>query len=323
MSVRILLCLGYIAFIAVALTAQASKPERPGNKNALVDIRTRVEASPLLPFKGVHFAAQPPGSGWQSGTVSGIAIGRNGQVYEIQRGSKAEPVLELDREGKILRSWGNGEYSIPHSIRVDPSGNVWTVDAGSSMVIQYSPLGKKLMMISVGGQPDNGSPFHGATDIAFGPKGHLFITDGYGNARILEYTKEGKRVKQWGKFGAGRGEFNLPHAIQIDEDGTIYVADRENGRIEIFDIHGKYLRELPNLGRVFSIKLAGKSLWAIIQPSAQPVMSGGWIVKIDRKTGKILGHLNVPEYGGHCLELSASGEPIVTLRNELLWFKSN
>lgn len=179
------------------------------------------------------------------------------------------------------------------------------------------------MTIAVGEQPDNGSPFHGATDIAFGPRGHLFITDGYGNARILEYTMQGKRVKQWGKFGAGPGEFNLPHAIQIDEKGTIYVADRENGRIEIFDIHGKYLREIPNLGRVFSIKVAGNALWATIQPSDQPVTAGGWIVKLDLKTGKILGHLDVPEYGGHCVELSPSGEPFVTFGNELLWFKSN
>jgi hypothetical protein len=321
MPVRILFCLAWIA-----LATQVSNPQKAGNNNAVKDIRdirARIEASPLLPFKGVHFAANPPDSDWKSGTVSWVAIGSEGRIYEIQRGNKAAPVLVLNREGKVLRSWGKGEYEIPHSIRIDPSGNVWTVDAGSSMVIQYSPLGKKLMMVSVGDPPDNGSPFHGATDIAFGPKGHLFITDGYGNARILEYTMEGKKVRQWGAFGVGPGEFNLPHAIQIDEKGTIYVADRENGRIEIFDINGKYLGQIPNLGRVFSIKVAGNSLWATIQPSDQSVTSGGWIVKFDRETGKILGHLDVPEYGGHCIELSPSGEPLITLDNELLWFKSN
>jgi hypothetical protein len=90
-----------------------------------------------------------------------------------------------------------------------------------------SPLGEKLMTITVGEQPDNGSPFAGTTDIAFGSNGHFYITDGYGNARVLEYTADGKRVKQWGKAGSSPGELHLPHVIQISEDGTIYVADRE------------------------------------------------------------------------------------------------
>ena len=94
-----------------------------------------------------------------------------------------------------------------------------------SVIIKYSPLGEKLMTITVGERPDNGSPFDGTTDIAFGPNGRLYITDGYGNARILEYTPDGTRVKQWGKPGTGPGEFSLPHAIQIDEKGTVYVAD--------------------------------------------------------------------------------------------------
>jgi streptogramin lyase len=315
---RILFCIA-----CMALAAPVSRPVKARAKNAFKDIRTRVEASPVLPFKGVHFAANPTDGDWQSGIVSWVAIGRKGEIYEIQRGSKAAPIIVLNPNGKILRSWGKGEYSIPHAIRIDPSGNVWTVDAGSSTVIEYSAVGKKLMTIAVGEQPDNGNPFHGATDIAFGPRGHLFIADGYGNARILEYTKAGKRVKQWGEFGAGPGQFNLPHAIQIDANGTIYVADRQNGRIEKFDIHGKYLGEIANLGRVFSIKVGANALWATIQPFDQAVTSGGWIVKLDPETGKILGHLNVPEYGGHCIELSPSREPVVTMGNGLLWFKPN
>ena len=174
------------------------------------------------------------------------------------------------------------------------------------------------MTITWGGQPDNGSQFSGTTDIAFGPKGHLFITNGYGNARILEYSAKGRKVKEWGRRGAGPGEFNLPHAIQIDEKGTIYVADRENGRIEKFDVDGNYVGEISHLGRVFAVKVTANALWATIQPHDQPVTSGGWIVKLDRKTGKIVGHLNVPEFGGHSIEVTRSGEPITTLGNELL-----
>ncbi|HZD77590.1 MAG TPA: peptidyl-alpha-hydroxyglycine alpha-amidating lyase family protein [Acidobacteriaceae bacterium] len=289
---------------------------------AAADLRTRIDASPKLHFHGIPFAAQPPGPGWASGTISGVAVDDSGNIYEIQRGDKADPVLVLDREGKVLRSWGKGEYTIPHSIRIDPAGNVWTVDAGSSVVIKYSPLGKKLMAVAVGEQPENGSAFRGTTDIAFGPDGHLFITDGYGNARVLKYTPGGERVKQWGRAGAGPGEFRLPHAIQIDENGIVYVADRENGRIEKFDLDGNFLGEISHLGRVFSIQLAGGALWATIQPFNRPLTSGGWVVKLDRKTGTILGHLDVPEAGGHSLAVTPSGEPLTTVGDELLWFKA-
>jgi 6-bladed beta-propeller len=132
-------------------------------------------------------------------------------------------------------------------------------------------------------------------------------------------------VKEWGRRGAGPGEFNLPHAIQIDEKGTIYVADRENGRIEKFDVDGNFLGEIPNLGRIYSLKLAGGVLWAGMEPFNQdPGAGSGWVVKLDRITGDMLGHLDVPEgRSGHSIELMPSGEPLITSGNELLWFKAN
>ena len=166
------------------------------------DLRSLIAASPELPYRSTYLDAQPPAAGWESGMVSWVALdSRHGLIYEIQRGDKADPVLVLDRAGKVVRSWGKGDYKIPHSIRIEPSGNVWTVDAGSSTVIKYSPTGKKLMTLNVGEQPVGKGPFSGTTDIAFAPNGHLFITDGYGNARVLEYTADGKRVKQWGQPG--------------------------------------------------------------------------------------------------------------------------
>jgi hypothetical protein len=289
---------------------------------AASEFRARIEASPILPFKGVSFAAQPLKPGWESGAVSGVAIDNKGTIYEIQRGERADPVLVLDRNGTVLRSWGKGDFKIPHSIRIDPAGNVWTVDAGSSTVIEYSPLGKKLTTITVGEQPNNGSPFDGTTDVAFGPDGHIFITDGYGNARVLEYTAEGKRVRVWGGLGNAPGEFNLPHSIQITADGIIYVADRENGRIEKFDLRGHFLGEIAHLGRVYSFKLTGGALWASMGPFDQQPGSSCWVVKLDPRSGKILGHIDVPqERGGHALEVTLSGEPLITLGSELLWFK--
>ncbi|HEV7968246.1 MAG TPA: 6-bladed beta-propeller [Candidatus Acidoferrales bacterium] len=149
------------------------------------------------------------------------------------------------------------------------------MDAASSTVIKYSSLGKKRTTIPVGEQPENASLFHGTTDVAFGPDGRIFITDGYGNARVLEYSPDGKRWKQWGKSGTGPAEFQVPHAIQIDEKATVYVDDRDNGRIEKFDVDGNFLEEIPHLGRIDSLKLVGQVLWVGMAPLNRPPGSPG------------------------------------------------
>ena len=123
--------------------------------------------------------------------VSWVALDGKGTVYLLQRGEKADPVLAVDHEGKILRSWGKGLYKIPHSIRIDPQGNVWTVDASSSTVMKFSPQGRKLMEIDVGGQPEiHGATFNGTTDIAFGPNGRFLFptameTPAFSNTRQM------------------------------------------------------------------------------------------------------------------------------------------
>ena len=120
-------------------------------------------------------------------------------IYLLQRGDKADPVIVLDRDGKVVRSWGKGMYTTPHAIRLDPQGNVWTTDAASSMVYKFSPEGKLLLKIEVGGQPAPCGGFCSTTDIAFASDGHLFIADGYRNARILEYTADGKKLARVGE----------------------------------------------------------------------------------------------------------------------------
>lgn len=321
MSIRffaLLLCLPTL------FAQQAGVPTQDARAEAAAHLRAMIEAAPKLSFTGTDFSVQPPNGDWESGMVSWVALDAKGTIYLLRRGEKADPVLVVNREGKILRSWGKGLYKIPHSIRIDPQGNIWTVDAASSTVIKFSPQGEKLMQIDVGGQPANSrSQFVGTTDIAFGPNGRIFISDGYGNARILEYTSDGKRVREWGSAGAGPGQFHLPHSIVIDEDNIIYIADREGGRIERFDLDGNFLGEFPNLGRTFSLKLSGGALWAGMVPLNGPTSAPGWIVKMDRKTGKILGYVEVTEPGGlHSVEVSAAGEPITNLANHVKWFKA-
>src|SRR5438552_2973627 len=235
-----LACLPVCAQIAdtTALTEQAAA------------LRALVQEAPRLRFEKTEFKIRPPGPDFGIGYPSAVAMDRDGVFYVLQRSEepgrlpvrgKADPVLVVNRDGKLLRSWGKGLFKIPHSIRIDPKGNIWTVDSSSSLVMKFTPLGEKLLEISVGGQPPTKSAFNGTTDIAFAPNGHIFISDGYGNARILEYTADGKRLREWGSAGTGPGQFHQPHGIAVDAEGIIYVADRQNGRLQRFDLNGRYL----------------------------------------------------------------------------------
>jgi streptogramin lyase len=243
-----------------------------------------------------------------------------GLIYVLQRGEKADPVLVIDRDGKVVRSWGKGLFQIPHSIRLDPQGNVWTVDSGSSMVLKFSPKGEKLMEISVGEQPTGRGRTVGTSDIAFGPNGRIYISDGYGNSRVLEYNTKGHRVRQWGTPGTGPSQFQQPHGITVDDQGIVYVADRNNARIQRFDLDGKYLGEWNHLGKVTAIAFRDGALWIGTQYRNVPNEADGWQMKIDRKTGKILGYIE-SAHSHHIVNIAKSGDLFSGARPDtVLWF---
>lgn len=245
-------------------------------------------------------------TGVELGMVSWVASSPDGTFYLLQRGDKADPILAIDGQGKVVRSWGKGRYVMPHAIRVDRQGHVWTTDAATSHVIKYSSRGDVLLDIAVGGQPTPcRNNFCGTTDVAFAANGHVFISDGYANARILEYTADGRKVREWGAPGQGPGQFVLPHSIQIDASGIVYVADRENGRVQRFDQAGTYLGEWV-YGKTFGLKADGAFMWLSTQPLQQPNLSPGWLLKVDTKTGTIAGW--VPSAGNHGMDVMSSGE---------------
>ncbi|MGH9784355.1 MAG: hypothetical protein ACRD88_09225 [Terriglobia bacterium] len=312
--------LASLCLLPIPLTAQAPPP--PATDAQAAQLRALIAASPRLPLRLTPLAIQPPVPGWTTDYVSSIAAARDGVTYVLHRNLKFDPVIAVDAGGRILRSWGQGLYTIPHSIRIDPQGDVWTVDAGSSVVLKFSPQGKQLLRIDVGELPESRSAFRGTADIAFAPGGRIFIADGYGNARILEYNDQGRRVREWGGPGIERGQFHLPHGIAFHE-GVLYVADRENGRIQRFALDGRYLGEWSHLGKTFSLRVGPDgNLWIGTQPRNVPNGAEGWLVKVDRATGKVLGYVESP--GFHSVDVTASGEALAGARshpNKVLWFR--
>ena len=273
-------------------------------------IRTLAKAAPRLPLELSELKLLPPR---EIGFVSSVASDRQGNFYLLQRDLKSDHIIVIDKTGKILRSWGKGLFTIPHSIRLDPSGNVWTTDANTSMVYQFTPNGRKLLEINVGGQPASiTSEFRGTTDTAFGPNGHVYISDGYGNARILEYDKNGKKIRQWGKAGNGPGEFRLPHGIAVHPNGNVYVADRENDRVQWFNSKGEYLGEWNFAGRVFTLAFTPKGdLFVSAQPRDVPLGAEGWLFKVNQSDGSILGRV---DGAGHSLTIAPNGSIVIGKR---------
>jgi len=268
-------------------------------------LRSLLASAPRLPLAAAGIPVQPPAAGWAMGMVSWVATDAQGLVYLLQRGERADPVVVVNPEGRVVRSWGKGMYTMPHAIRLDPQGNVWTTDAASSKVYKFSSDGRLLLTIEVGGQPTPCGGFCSTTDVAFASDGHVLIADGYRNARILEYTAEGVKVREWGSAGSGPGQFRLPHSIQIDRSGTIYVADRENGRIQRFDRSGAFLGEWTQYGKTFGLKLAGEALWLSTIPRG-PNGAPGWLIKLDRVKGTVLGY--VDSQGNHGMDVTATGD---------------
>lgn len=269
------------------------------------DVRSVIAGSQRAPRRAVTVTIQPPAPGWNTDYISAVAAGGDGLLYILHRNLEVDPVVVFDRQGRIVRSWGRGLYANPHSIRIDPEGNVWTVDSGSSAVLKFTPEGEQLLRFEVGEMPQGSRGFRGPSDIAFAPGGRLFVADGYGNARILEYDAQGRRIRQWGTPGTGPGEFHLPHALAA-HDGILYVADRQNGRIQRFDYEGRYLGEWAHTGKTFSLAIAPDgNLWIGTHPRDLPNEAPGWLVNLDRKTGKVLGYVDSP--GLHSVSLDAKG----------------
>jgi streptogramin lyase len=204
------------------------------------------------------WAKLPPGMEFNA-DVAAVGVDRQDNVYAFNRGK--HPMCVFDRDGNLLRTWGEGIYPRAHGVFMAPDDTIWLTDDGDHTVRQCTLDGKVLLTIGVPGKPApymSGEPFHRCTHTAMSPDGgHIYISDGYGNSRVHKYTPDGKRVMSWGEPGTDPGQFNIAHNICCDPDGWVYVADRENHRVQVFDGNGKYEAQWNNMHRPSGLYMEG------------------------------------------------------------------
>ena len=208
--------------------------------------------------------------GWSFGEVAAVAVDSRGVVTVFNRGE--HPVIQFDPDGRFLRSWGEGLFRRAHGICIAPDDTGYYVDDLDHTVKRFTPEGELLLQIGTSGQPsatgatsldyrtirEAAGPFHYPTDLAVAPSGDLYVSDGYGNARVHRFSPDGRLLHSWGEPGSGPGQFKVPHGIAVDAEGYVWVADRENCRLQIFDDDGIFVEEWKDLARPCEVFIDGE-----------------------------------------------------------------
>jgi DNA-binding beta-propeller fold protein YncE len=264
------------------------------------------------------------------GEAAGVATNSKGNIFVYTRTGTATATLggsrtftrggarlfEFTASGTFVREIGQGVYGFvfAHVVRVDPQDNIWVVDEGANMVIEFNPQGRIVM--TLGRKPEDvrvpaaeagpgrgavaGDNFNRPTDVAWDAAGNIFVADGYGNSRVAKFDKNGTFIKSWGTKGKEPGQFDLLHSMAIDPQGNVYIGDRSNRRIQVFDNDGKFKTEYTNVGAPYAICISSGTHPYLFSSNSNPStsMENGEIYKMELdgqivgkfgKAGKLLG----------------------------------
>lgn len=288
----------------------------------------------------IGFGPLPDEREW--GSTAGVDIGPDGQLWAYDRcggnaltdgcgTSDVDPILKFDREtGEVLTSFGAGLFILPHGLHVDQDGNVWVTDSSGDaeqtkghQVFKFSPEGEILMTLGTAGVAGSGPDhFNQPCDVITTPEGYIFVSDGHSGqnanvppgatGRIIKFSPEGEYMMEWGRIGTGPGEFRTPHALELDSRGRLFVADRGNHRIQIFDQEGELLDIYTQFSRISGLYITADDTLYAIDSESQETNHYGWKngVRIgpageDRVTAFIPPH--VPEEGRTLQGLAGEG----------------
>lgn len=254
------------------------------------------------PYVSIGFLEMPDSV--EVGAASSVDVDKAGNIYFLHRGQP--PVVVFDAKYKFVRGFGEGLFKVPHGLRIDAQGHVWTTDNGNHVLRKFDSSGKLLATIGAEGKAAGGKEgFRAPDDIVFDRAGNMYVADS-GNGRIVKLDADGKYLSQWGTKGKGDGQFATAHGLAIDREDRIYVADRGNKRVQIFSSEGKHLANYDGFGNPFGLIVIGDELLA----------SEGDIHKIFHlnREGKIVASWGDPKslLLPHLMAVTADGVLLVT-----------
>lgn len=275
----------------------------------------------------------PPGR--TPGSMSMVDVAPDGTLWIAERcGANdclptydIDPILHVSADGEWLGAFGSNVFAWPHGIHVDTSGNIWVTDARGGddrghQVIKFAPDGRELMRLGASAKAGNGpTHFNGPTDVVVAPNGNVFVSDGHeleSNNRIVKFAADGTYIKEWGGTGSEPGQFLVPHALALDSAGRLFVADRDNNRIQIFDQEGTFLLAWQQFGRPSGIHITADDTLYVSDNQSNEERHPGWprgIYVGSAKDGSVRSFIPDPEFdptraqetGAHGLAADASG----------------
>jgi len=294
--------------VAVALLGAPVLAQRPSDPALMVP-----QQAPELDMTAVLDPLPIP-AGMTMGAPAAVAFDARGHLYVLTRGAQA--FWEYDDKGAFVRAFGD-RFTRAHGLRIDREGNLWATDVGAHTVMKFNPAGEVLLTIGTKGQGGAWDDAAGTrllnqpNDVAIASNGDIFVAQGHtpganGDARILKFDKTGKFIAQWGGHGKEPGKFEVAHSIAFDPQGQLWVADRENQRIQVFDTAGKYVREMKYAGLPCAFEIGRDYVYMVNGFAAQVLRLDlkGNVLAATGKSGK-----GVNEYGeAHFIAVSPKGE---------------